>query len=264
MDQQLKQRLIGVTVLVALVVIFVPMLFDKAGERSSGAPEGIPPIPEDVVETKPIELPKSAEDMEEKDKDAIPESGYKIIPLTDEPQPAAKARGAATPAEGEGEEAAVGEDDGAGEEAAASAEPLDGDEAVPTPRPVRLEKLESPAVKDARKAKPAATPAPQKSSTAKEKTAAVKPPAKPTGEKSAPAPSWVVQTGSFAVEAKASALVEKLRQSKYPAYMEKVQGASGTLFRVKVGPELDRGRAEQMQKQIEASTGLKGIIVPHR
>lgn len=86
MDQQLKQRLIGVTIVVALVVIFVPMLFEKSDEKGKFGNMGIPSIPEDVME-KSIELPKTAEDIapKEEDEKTPVETGYKIVPLHDEP-----------------------------------------------------------------------------------------------------------------------------------------------------------------------------------
>ena len=84
MDQPLKQRLIGVTIAVALVVIFVPMLFDKSDDKGKLASGGIPPIPDDVLE-KPLELPKTAEDLAPKDSEKPPaESGYRIVPLNEE------------------------------------------------------------------------------------------------------------------------------------------------------------------------------------
>ena len=91
MDQSLKQRLIGVTIVVALVVIFVPMLFEKSEDREKFSSTGIPSIPDDVME-KNIELPKTAEDVapkEEEEKKAE-DHGYKIVPMNEEPSPKPK------------------------------------------------------------------------------------------------------------------------------------------------------------------------------
>ena len=87
MDQQLKQRLIGVTIVVALVVIFVPMLFEKSDDKGKFGSLGIPSIPEDVME-KTIELPKEAEELAPKEEEKTPEeSGYKLVPLNEEELP---------------------------------------------------------------------------------------------------------------------------------------------------------------------------------
>ncbi len=91
MDQSLKQRLIGVTIVVALVIIFVPMLFEKSEDREKFSSTGIPSIPDDVME-KNIELPKTAEDVgpkEEEEKKAE-DHGYKIVPMNEEPSPKPK------------------------------------------------------------------------------------------------------------------------------------------------------------------------------
>ncbi|MEI7866502.1 MAG: hypothetical protein WCI11_01315 [Candidatus Methylumidiphilus sp.] len=91
MDQQLKQRLIGVTIVVALVVIFVPMLFEKSDDKGKFSSTGIPSIPDDVME-KNIELPKTAEELapkEDEEKKPV-ESGYRIVPMNDEPPPKPK------------------------------------------------------------------------------------------------------------------------------------------------------------------------------
>jgi DedD protein len=123
MDQQLKQRLIGVTIAVALVVIFVPMLFEKSDEKGKLAATGVPPIPDTVLE-KPLELPQSAADIaakeKEKEQEAHKEEGkaapagavYKMVPFNEEPaaKPKVTAQASAKPvSDEEGEEEA--EDD---------------------------------------------------------------------------------------------------------------------------------------------------------
>ena len=96
MDQQLKHRLIGVAIVVALVVIFVPMLFEKSDDKGKFSSTGIPSIPDDILE-KTIELPKTAEDIAPKEDGTKPvESGYKIVPLNNEdPSPKPKSTGVA-------------------------------------------------------------------------------------------------------------------------------------------------------------------------
>ncbi len=81
---------------------------------------------------------------------------------------------------------------------------------------------------------------------------------KPKGED---APTrWVVQTSSFTSEASARALAEKLRKNKFDAFVETVPGAGGVNYRVSVGPEPDKGRAEQARKRLESSVGMSGTV----
>lgn len=127
-------------------------------------------------------------------------------------------------------------------------------------------------------APPAARPSPAKSAMpAAPKpvpTEAAKPPvapapAKPAGrtveaQPAEPPSAWVVQAGSFTGEANARALADKLRKQNLPAYVHVSHRESGDIYRVTVGPELNRARAEQIQKQIESTVGIKGMILPHR
>jgi DedD protein len=307
MDQQLKQRLIGVTIIVSLVVIFVPMLFDKADQQPGTASDGVPPVPE-AFQEQAIELPRSAEDVAPKDTGSVSESGYKIIPLTEEaPQkPAEAAQAKAIPAEAEPVEAPMEEEqfEPAPEKPLRPAEKLREEPfkslAEPVQKPGKAEPAEKKA-KEAKKAKvqvqtapvkpKAVAPAKKAEATARAEPSSAKSertkpesaevaartlaPQKPAPESSIAQPpsrtepaggldAWVVQTGSFTTESKARALAEKLRQAKFTAFVEAVPGKTGSLYRVQVGPALERARAEQMQKQIETNLGIRGIIIPHR
>ncbi|MCI0734193.1 MAG: SPOR domain-containing protein [Methylococcaceae bacterium] len=53
MDPKLKQRLVGATVLSALAVIFVPMLFDDSGSRLDTRDFEIPEIPAQIEQNQP-------------------------------------------------------------------------------------------------------------------------------------------------------------------------------------------------------------------
>lgn len=323
MEQQLKQRLIGVTVIVSLIVIFVPLLFDKAEQPPDTAANGVPPIP-DVFEEKTIDLPKTAEDVAPKESEAVSESGYRVIPLTDEipkrelaspePKPTPTTGG-----QGEPLEAPIEEEQfepvpetapallakpvpKAAKPGTAQVQPAKTEPKAPEPKKAKAPAAQQPAAKTKAAPAPAKTaesaaptsktptaPAGTKSATSPPSQSApaiVQPPksalaeapakaaAKPAGEtaagsKASAAPSavsaaWVVQTGSFTTESKARALAEKLRQAKFGAFVKEVSGQGGSIYRVQVGPELERARAEQMQKQIESTVGIKGIIVPHR
>lgn len=163
MNQQLKQRLVGATILVALIVIFVPMLFEDSRE-------------EELIEQNIPEIPQQ-----------LPES--KVIPLeVDAPEP------------------------GLEEELAPFNEP------VPQA--------------DATEDSPALT-------------------------------AWAIQVGSFARRENAAELEDRLRKAGFPAFVESIPGEQGNLFRVRVGPELEKARAERMRKQIEERLDIKCLIVPY-
>ena len=78
------------------------------------------------------------------------------------------------------------------------------------------------------------------------------------------APAWAVQVGSFKKKAGALALRDQLRAKKFAAYVESVPTASGPVYRVRVGPELQQALAETLQARIAKVTGNKGLVVSHR
>lgn len=90
-------------------------------------------------------------------------------------------------------------------------------------------------------------------------------PAKPAPAQEAPAPtSWTVQAGTFTAESNARALADKLRKQNLPAVVRPSRGENATVYRVTIGPETSRARADQIVKQVEAAVGIRGIVLPRR
>ena len=83
------------------------------------------------------------------------------------------------------------------------------------------------------------------------------------GKKSAPPKAWAVQVGSFAKRNNALALQKKLRDKKYPAFVEFVKNTKTSVYRVRIGPQAKRERAEAIQKDIKKTLGIKGVVVSH-
>ena len=108
-----------------------------------------------------------------------------------------------------------------------------------------------------RKQSPAATPEP------------VIPPPKPA-EKPAPEPTqnkpglsaWVIQVGSFSNQENAKKLVERLRTAGLDTMDPQPAVINGKqLYRVKVGPELDKGNAEKLLPRVKQVAGLQGTVI---
>jgi len=371
MDQQLKQRLIGATIIASLVVIFVPMLFeDRQGDQSTVGAGDIPALPREIEE-RSIELPKSAAEAAPSDEQENADTGYRIIPLTDGDSKTAESERTAVADSGEksgnredpaANSDSITADDGVIEDTgieqsrpAAKSAGQESVQAVKTEKPVATKVKQAPVKKSklepepltftsdeevasdsapselrgrteqsvappktkakaapARSAeagpkKPEATKTVEPSAGVKsvsssfQKSAQTRPsfdnarpvqpesvakaaenptrptmgaaPAKlpePQVPASEPKPgesddlaAWVVQTGSFTAEGNARSLADKLRKSNFPAFVEVVTNAGTSVYRVQVGPELNRTRAEQVQKQIENTVGIKGFVVPH-
>lgn len=192
MDEGLKRRLVGATVLVSLIVIFVPMLLDDDPVIETGIYKtNIPPMPERDFSSK-------------------------VVPSDDE--------------------------------SLALPPPERRPEIVPLKRPPVVG--ETPAIK------PSTTP---DKKTEPEKVAKEAPVVQPRVGLTA----WVVQVGSFSNRENAEKLVAQIRKMKYAAFMEQADVDGKTLFRVKVGPEIDRKLAEKMLAKLNKDLkplNLKGSI----
>ncbi|HEY0720187.1 MAG TPA: SPOR domain-containing protein [Gammaproteobacteria bacterium] len=193
MNMGLKQRLVGAVVLIALAVIFLPMLLP--GNNDSTMPllgSNVPKPPNTHFE--PIEIP------------------LQLPPAA----PAAEVAVVDTPQAGD----------------VASNEKPQQPAPVATPAPA---------------AAPQPAPAP---------VAASKPPA--------PGEAWALQLGSFSSSVNALALQEKARKAGFTAYVEKVKGEQGISYRVRVGPESSRERADALRERVQGKLGMVGMVVPHK
>ncbi len=71
--------------------------------------------------------------------------------------------------------------------------------------------------------------------------------------------SWVVQLAAFKEKSNADDLVKKLQHAEFKAYLKPT--TSGEIFRVFVGPELTKEKANQLQKTLKQTFKLDGIVV---
>jgi len=83
----------------------------------------------------------------------------------------------------------------------------------------------------------------------------------PVATPSDPLVRWVVQLGSFAEQANATKLVYQLRDAGYRASSIAVTDPSGTAFKVRVGPMIERTEAVQMEQAIKRDLGLEGLVM---
>jgi cell division septation protein DedD len=107
---------------------------------------------------------------------------------------------------------------------------------------------------------PSANPAPKPADSGT--LVAVAPKPKPVAAATAKV-GFAVQLGAFGEPAEAAALRDRLRASGFAAFTETVSTDKGTLTRVRVGPVVDRAAADQLKAQVQAKTGVSGIVRPH-
>ncbi len=106
---------------------------------------------------------------------------------------------------------------------------------------------------DQREPPQSARPSATTTATADRDAAAV--PASSTG-------MWAVQLGSFSNQENAERLAASLRTQGYAAFLSKLDSATASMHRVRIGPQKDRDSAETVAVQLGKS-GHAGQVVPH-
>ncbi|GMR08322.1 MAG: hypothetical protein BMS9Abin26_1327 [Gammaproteobacteria bacterium] len=269
MDNELKQRLIGAAVLIILAVIFVPMILDGI----NAPPEG----------TTVVEDVKSSSGSGEFSSRIIPlEKPQKILRAEDPNQLPAKNK--ASSGSAKSQMPMVGLRQGNAVVAAAKSETAKSSRT--SKAPVKPKARARPKVKPkARaKAKAKATTASKSRTKIVQKPATSTPVAKPkpkskprsrTVRKSTAVArnssrlrtaeldnqAWVVQLGSFATRLNADKMKERLKGLGFPAFVEKIQGSDGTLYRVRIGPEIRRERAIAIKDRLKKVANINGIVL---
>lgn len=255
MDNQVKQRVIGAVVLVALAVIFVPMLLEKPdsdlGPVGSNLPEQPDMAVQDRIEPLTLPEPPAEEEPAQVVLDQAPDSTLA------EPVPGAAGM---LPAEG----VAATTTAPAAVPAPAAEAPVAVEQTLPAPvttAPLTAAPVAAPAVAPSQP--PATTPAqvaPPVAAPAPVTTPATPAPSAQAETAAKPLSGWVVQLASLASKDNALALREKLRGHGYTAFVEEIKTAQGVLYRVRVGPELERASADNLRDRLEQQVQIKGIV----
>jgi DedD protein len=197
MDEGAKRRLVGAAVLVALVVIFVPMLLHDSDRGELGEPIVIPDEPR---------VERAGEDAEAPTPGLTAEDLTPPLPIPEPPPGAVVERPVAAPQQ--------------------------------EPPPMGLE--------------PAAQP---ESLTEPEPAAPVGPKPVPPGTL-----SWVVQVASLGSPEAARGLQDRLRAKGYAAFVEQATVNGKRYYRVRVGPEIERARADSLAAELQSETGGKPLV----
>ncbi|MDE2090141.1 MAG: SPOR domain-containing protein [Gammaproteobacteria bacterium] len=74
--------------------------------------------------------------------------------------------------------------------------------------------------------------------------------------------AWRVQVASFSDRAHALALRNKLRVKGYQAFVQEVHAGHRLMYRVLIGPGMNRTRADALQARLRKDMKLNGIVIP--
>ena len=78
---------------------------------------------------------------------------------------------------------------------------------------------------------------------------------------SASSDTWVVQVGVFSSHDRSQAMVERLRESGFPAYEVPTEAARGLLYFVRVGPFKTAGDADEARAELREVEELENVFV---
>ncbi len=75
--------------------------------------------------------------------------------------------------------------------------------------------------------------------------------------------SWMIQAGSFSSQENANRLVADLRAAGYDTHLETAQVKKLTVYRVRVGPEIDKANADKMAKDISKKFVVTAKVIQY-
>lgn len=78
-----------------------------------------------------------------------------------------------------------------------------------------------------------------------------------------PVHAWALQLGSFSKESNAQVMRDNLRAKGYASYVDVLKKTNRTIYRVRIGPELDRQRLKKLKAELLKNEKLKGMVVQH-
>ena len=225
MDRALKERVIGAIALVVIAVLVVPVFLDG-------------PSTEAEIVSESVTLPGQNEQSRKRQTIVLERD-------RDQPVPVSGSRNL---------------------QATTAAEKLAADDAARKAAAAAAQSDAQSATESAAKAK---APPPEKDEAGPPKTEAATTVAKADVKAALPAPAsesttgmWAVQLGSFSNQANAERLAADLRKSGYAAFLSQLNTSSGSLHRVRIGPQKDRESAEAVAGKLNGD-GHKGQVVPH-
>ena len=267
MNQELKQRLIGAVVVTALAAIFIPMLFDDPINNSGQIVTelSIPPTPVNTGEVSANKLPTnatqvlnaqatSAENIVNTDEEAelsAETQAAQEAPLVDEPTHEASQASAQAFDEPVNDDSSNSLDTGVVNE---TNKPTKSGKVQPQTNLTKQQSAPEPefkAVAEAEKPMPTKAPEKIKAPVSTEVISSNNVAAKPTKAKTEFS-RWTIQAGSFSKKENATTLMDTLRKQGLPVTLDTINTANNTpLYRLKIGPTLDKKRATEMKAKLD-------------
>lgn len=267
--EKTRERIFGVVVILSLMVIFGPMLFEATKQHRIQLAKSIPKAPK-VAEIEPAPSPKVSQPMPEPfqaqreqfanqdliDEEIEGQSQVLASNLLKQKEPIKQDLKVLEKAESIAKE----------QQKLSQTAPKKTQPAIKKePAPEQIAKTERPDLKSKQqkpKPKPKVEPAVVGVSKPTIDNVATK--SVPTQQLAKIDSGWSVQLGTFGNQANAERLLKKLKAAGYPAYIKPKQSGSRTLNLVFVGPKVSRAEAQALIGTLEQKYGLKGIVTKYK
>jgi len=236
-DNILKQRLVGALILLALGIVFWPIIF--VAPEEARLREGVMAPPPPAVSREPLPAPSDAGLRGSAPREAPAEQPDVALPDGDAPEGAG--------AEEAGAEEAGAEDAPAGQKAGAEEA---GAEDAPAGQKA-----------GAARAEPAADPAPVPRPSAEDPypTREQAPEVAAFDDDGLPV-AWVLQVATVSSVEKARRLRDELIDNGDKAFYEPLRRDNGTLYRVYVGPKFERAQLAPIKARVDARYGVESLV----
>ena len=240
-NEVVKNRIIGAAVITSIAAIFVPMFFDEPVKHSQ--------------QTKSefnIPKPKPAKEM------VVPTTAEDVIAIKSKPNDVVLSE---KPAEVVFEETLESLDNNqqsiTAVDIAAVAKTMEYQKPSKSFKTVKQSEIVGSRPQPRFKSKPAT----QNERVTSRPPARFKP--KPTSTQSTQTSMkrWVIQLASFGEQPNAIEFRDKLRDKGFTAYIDANKSGSKTIYRIKVGPELNKSRALKNKRRIERLYNINGLLL---
>ncbi len=225
MEEKVKERIFGAVIVLALGVIFVPMMFDKKVSDKVAVDRHIPEAPA-WAQSEELLLPS--------ERLSANMTNDAILPPTDN---GAQPTTLPTPA---------------------TMTPTDGTMPQPITLPAAISNATAsmPSVESAPATTPTTAPAVKITPVTPAQTSSKK-------EVTSPLMAYSIQVGTFENHANAKKLASSLREAGYTAYVTDNISAGKVLKRVMVGPSSNRAEAQKTSAKLQQDFKLKTLIVKY-
>lgn len=234
MNQAMRQRALGILVLVALASILLPLLLDFRTDYQVDPSPTLTPAPD--IQPKPLPQFDSAPALSAAGDDAaVTAPEEPAVPPLPDVQHALVESGPAAPA------------------------------VVAPPSPPATKSRQKPQPEPAAQTPPKSRPPPFELPTAKPQTPESRVssvPQEPGLDAQGMPRAWVLQLGVFSQEQNALDLRNRLLAGGYRAFIQPAKAGQPRVYRVFVGPKMTRDQLAAEQRELERKFKIKPMVVP--